>query len=79
MKPQASRPFGKPPRRNGRSVVAVWLDGVAASEATDGEWRRVAVGGVLLAQDVHDMGHIPRHPPEGQNVLSVSLPDGLAP
>jgi hypothetical protein len=69
MKPQANRPFGKPPRWNGHSVVAVWLDGVAEFETSNGERRRVAAGGAVLVEDVHGNGHISRHPPKGKNVL----------
>ena len=60
-------------------VLAVWLDGVVEFETSDGETRRVPAGGAVLVEDTHGKGHISRHPAEGQNVLLVSLPDGLDP
>jgi len=67
--------FHTPPGR----VLAVWLDGVVEFETSDGETRRVPAGGAALVEDTHGKGHISRHPAEGQNVLLVSLPDGLDP
>jgi hypothetical protein len=65
--------FHTPPGR----LLAVWLDGEVEFETSDGETRRVPAGGAVLVEDVQGKGHISRHPPEGQNVLLVSLPDGL--
>jgi hypothetical protein len=58
-------------------VLAVWLDGVVEFEASDGEVRRVSAGGSVLVEDAHGKGHISRHPIEAQNVILISLPNGL--
>jgi len=58
-------------------VLAVWLDGVVEFETSDGEVRRVPAGGFVLVEDTHGKGHISRHPPGGQNVILITLPDGL--
>ena len=60
-------------------VLAVCLDGVIELETSDGERRHVPAGGAVLVEDTDGKGHISRHPPEGQNVLLVSLPSGLEP
>ena len=60
-------------------MLAVWLDGVAEFETSDGETRRVPAGGAVLVEDTHGKGHVSRHPPEGQNALVIWLPDGLSP
>ena len=39
--------------------------------------RRVSAGGSVLVEDTHGKGHISRHPTEGQNVILISLPNGL--
>ena len=58
-------------------VLAVWLDGIVEFETSDGEVRRVSAGGYVLVEDTQGKGHISRHPVEGQNVVLISLPDGL--
>jgi hypothetical protein len=58
-------------------VLAVWLDGVVEFEVSDGEVRRVSAGGSVLVEDTLGKGHISRHPIEGQNVILISLPNGL--
>lgn len=58
-------------------VLAVWLDGTVEFETSDGEVRRVRAGHFVLVEDTHGKGHISRHPAEGQNVILVTLPDGL--
>ena len=56
---------------------AIWLDGEVEFETSDGEVRRVTAGKAVLVEDTHGKGHISRHPPEGQNLILVMLPDGL--
>jgi len=58
-------------------VLAIWLDGVVEFEVSDGEVRRVSAGGSVLVEDTRGKGHISRHPIEGQNVILISLPNGL--
>jgi len=58
-----------PPRR----MLVIWLTGEVEFETSDGDVRRVAAGGVVLAEDTTGKGHISRHPPEGQLVLHVDL------
>jgi hypothetical protein len=58
-------------------LLAVWLNGETEFETSDGEIRRLPPGGLLLAEDTHGKGHISRHPEEGQQVILVSLPDGI--
>ena len=65
--------FHTPPGR----LLAIWLDGYAEFETSDGQVRRVTEGKAVLVEDTHGKGHISRHPPEGQNVIQVLLPHGL--
>lgn len=65
--------FHTPPGR----LLAIWLDGHVEFETSDGEVRRVAAGKAVLVEDTHGKGHISRHPPEGQNLILVMLPNGL--
>jgi hypothetical protein len=65
--------FHIPPGR----LLAIWLDGHVEFETSDGEVRRVAAGNAVLVEDTHGKGHISRHPPEGQNLILVMLPNGL--
>ena len=65
--------FHTPPGR----LLAIWLDGEVEFETSDGEVRRVTAGKAVLVEDTHGKGHISRHPPEGQNLILVMLPDGL--
>ena len=58
-------------------VLAVWLNGTVEFETSDGEVRHVSAGGYVLVEDTHGKGHISRHPPGGQNVILITLPDGL--
>lgn len=67
--------FHNPPGR----LLAIWLDGEVEFETSDGEVRRVPAGSAVLVEDVHGRGHISRHPPEGQTVILVLLPNGLEP
>jgi hypothetical protein len=60
-------------------VLAVWLDGIVEFETSDGEVRHVSAGGFVLVEDTHGKGHISRHPMGGQNVILITLPDGLDP
>jgi hypothetical protein len=69
-------PFGmrevdwhNPPRR----MLVIWLTGEVEFETSDGDLRRVAAGGVVLAEDTTGKGHISRHPLEGQLVLHIDL------
>jgi hypothetical protein len=62
-----------PPER----VLAVWLDGVVEFEVSDGGVRRVSAGNYVLVEDTQGRGHISRHPEEGQNLILISLPNGL--
>ena len=59
-------------------LLAVWLNGETEFETSDGEIRRLGPGGLLLADDTHGKGHVSRHPEEGQQVVLVSMPDGIA-
>jgi hypothetical protein len=43
------------------TLLAIWLDGSVEFEV----------------EDIHGKGHISRHPPEGQNLILVMLPNGL--
>ena len=65
--------FHTPPGR----LLAIWLDGEVEFETSDGEVRRVTAGKAVIVEDTHGKGHISRHPPEGQNLILVMLPDGL--
>ena len=65
--------FHTPPGR----LLAIWLDGYAEFETSDGQVRRVTAGKAVLVEDTHGKGHISRHPPEGQNLILVMLPSGL--
>jgi hypothetical protein len=65
--------FHTPPGR----LLAIWLDGYAEFETSDGQVRRVTEGKAVLVEDTHGKGHISRHPPEGQNLILVMLPSGL--
>jgi hypothetical protein len=58
-------------------LLAIWLDGEVEYETSDGEMRRLVAGKAVLSEDTHGKGHISRHPPEGQNVILVTLPAGL--
>ena len=60
-------------------ILAVWLDGIVEFETSDGEVRHVSAGGFVLVEDTHGKGHISRHPVGGQNVILITLPDGLDP
>jgi hypothetical protein len=55
-----------------------WLDGHVEFETSDGEVRRLSAGKAVLVEDTHGKGHISRHPEEGQNLIIVMLPSGLA-
>jgi hypothetical protein len=65
--------FHTPPGR----LLAIWLDGYAEFETSDGQVRRVTAGKAVLVEDTHGKGHISRHPPEGQNLILVTLLSGL--
>jgi hypothetical protein len=65
--------FHRPPGR----LLAIWLDGYAEFETSDGQVRQVTAGKAVLVEDTHGKGHISRHPPEGQNLILVMLPSGL--
>jgi hypothetical protein len=65
--------FHTPPGR----VLAVWLDGSVEFETSDGEVRQLTAGKAVLVEDTHGKGHISRHPPEGQNLILITLPSGL--
>ena len=65
--------FHTPPGR----LLAIWLDGYAEFETSDGQVRRIAAGNAVLVEDTHGKGHISRHPPEGQNLILVTLLSGL--
>ena len=65
--------FHTPPGR----LLAVWLDGTVEFETSDGEVRRLSAGKAVLVEDTHGKGHISRHPPEGQNLILIMLPNGL--
>jgi len=58
-------------------LLAIWLDGQVEFETSDGEIRSVSAGKAVLVEDTHGKGHISRHPPEGQNLILVMLPNGL--
>jgi hypothetical protein len=62
-----------PPER----LLAAWLDGTVEFETSDGEIRHVSAGRFVLVEDTHGKGHISRHPVEGQNLILITLPDGL--
>ncbi len=59
-------------------LLAVWLNGETEFETSDGEIRRLPPGGFLFAEDTHGKGHISRHPEEGQQVILISMPNGMA-
>ena len=65
--------FHTPPGR----LLAIWLDGYVEFETSDGQVRRITAGKAVLVEDTHGKGHISRHPPEGQNLILVMLPNGL--
>jgi hypothetical protein len=65
--------FHTPPGR----LLAIWLDGQVEFETSDGEIRSVSAGKAVLVEDTHGKGHISRHPPDGQNLILVMLPNGL--
>ena len=65
--------FHTPPGR----LLAIWLDGYVEFETSDGQVRRITAGKAVLVEDTHGKGHISRHPPEGQNLILVILPNGL--
>ena len=65
--------FHRPPDR----LLAIRLDSHVEFETSDGEVRRLPAGKAVLVEDTHGKGHISRHPPEGQNLILVMLPDGL--
>jgi hypothetical protein len=65
--------FHTPPDR----LLAIWLDGQVEFETSDGEIRSVSAGKAVLVEDTHGKGHISRHPPEGQNLILVMMPNGL--
>jgi hypothetical protein len=67
--------FHTPPGR----LLAIWLDGHVEFQTSDGEVRRLPAGTAVLVEDTHGKGHISRHPEEGQNLIIVMLPSGLAP
>jgi hypothetical protein len=58
-----------PPRR----MLVIWLTGEVEFETSDGDIRRVAAGGAVLAEDTTGRGHISRHPREGQLVAHIEL------
>jgi hypothetical protein len=58
-------------------VLAVWLDGTVEFETSDGEKRQVLAGNFVLVEDTHGKGHAARHPAEGQNVILITLANGL--
>jgi hypothetical protein len=58
--------------------LVVWLTGWVEFETSDGEVRRCDPGTVVLVEDTCGRGHISRHPEEGQFVMFVPVPDGLA-
>jgi hypothetical protein len=58
--------------------LVVWLTGWVEFETSDGEVRRCDPGAVVLVEDTCGRGHISRHPEEGQFVMVVPVPDGLA-
>lgn len=60
-----------PPQR----LLVLWLTGEVEFETSDGDIRRLAAGGVVLAEDTTGKGHISRHPLEGQLVVHVVLAD----
>lgn len=57
--------------------LTVRLNGAVEYETSDGEVRRVAAGEFVLLEDTYGKGHLSRHSPDAQNVLWVSLPNGL--
>jgi hypothetical protein len=61
----------------GRQLV-VWLTGWVEFKTSNGEVRRCDPGAVVLVEDTFGRGHISRHPEEGQFVMFVPVPDGLA-
>ena len=65
--------FHTPPGR----LLAIWLDGVVEFETSGGEIMRLEAGNAVLVEDTHGKGHISRHPPEGQNLIILMLPNGL--
>jgi hypothetical protein len=58
--------------------LVVWLSGWVEFEASDGEVRRCDAGAVVLVEDTFGRGHISRHPDEGQFLMFLPVPDGLA-
>ena len=58
--------------------LVVWLTGWVEFETSDGEVRRCDPGTVVLVEDTFGRGHISRHPEDGQFVMFVPVPDGLA-
>ena len=58
--------------------LVVWLTGWVECKTSDGEVRRCDPGAVVLVEDTFGRGHISRHPEEGQFVMFVPVPDGLA-
>jgi hypothetical protein len=59
-----------------RQMVA-WLSGWMEIEASDGDVRRLPPGAVVLAEDTWGKGHLSRHPEEEQQMVVISLPEGI--
>jgi len=58
-------------------VLTVRLNGTVVYETSDGETRSVSAGEYILIEDTHGKGHLSRHSSEAQDVIWISLPNGL--
>jgi hypothetical protein len=58
-------------------LLAIWLNGETEFETSDGQIRRLGPGSAVLAEDTWGKGHISRHPAVEQQIIIISVPDGL--
>jgi hypothetical protein len=58
-------------------LLVIWLNGETEFETSDGEIRRLGPGSAVLAEDTWGKGHISRHPAVEQQIIMISVPDGL--
>ena len=58
-------------------LLAIWLNGETEFETSDGEIWRLGPGSVVFAEDTWGKGHISRHPAVEQQIIIISVPDGL--
>ena len=57
--------------------LVFWQTGEIEYETSDGAFRRLPSGSVVLSEDTTGKGHLSRHPAEGQVLAFVDLPTGI--